>query len=63
MDLSRAARGEASRRAAGVAFALGCSLLRLGLFVFPPERLGVDPILALVASAVPAYDLACTLQG
>jgi hypothetical protein len=46
-----------------LAFALGCSLLRLGLFVFRSERLGVDPILALVASAVSAYDLARTLQG
>ena len=42
---------------------LGCSLPRFGLFVLGPERLGVDPILALVASAVSAYDLARTLQG
>ena len=46
-----------------LACVLGCSLLRFALFVFGPERLGVDPILALVASAVSAYDLARTLQG
>jgi hypothetical protein len=46
-----------------LACVLGCCLLRLTLFVFGPERLGVDPILALVASAVCAYDLARTLQG
>lgn len=42
-------------------FVLGCSLLRFGLFVFRPERFGVDPALALAASAASAYTLARVL--
>jgi hypothetical protein len=41
-----------------VAFALACSLLRFGLFVLGPERLGADPLLALGALVVSAYCLA-----
>jgi hypothetical protein len=47
--------------AAGLAFVLGCSLLRFGIFVSRGEPLGVDPVLALAAAVVSAYTLARTL--
>jgi hypothetical protein len=36
---------------------LGCSLVRLGVFVFGAERFGADALLALAASALSAYYL------
>lgn len=38
-------------------FVMACSLVRFGLFAFRPERLGLDPALALAASAASAYYL------
>jgi hypothetical protein len=38
-------------------FVLGCSLLRVGLFLFQPEHFGVDPMLALAVAAASGYYL------
>jgi len=46
---------------AGLCFVFGCSLLRFGIFALRPERFGVDPALALAASAASAYSLARVL--
>ena len=48
------AQGDVSTLAV-LLFVLGCSLLRLVLFAVGPERFGVDPALALAASAASAY--------
>ena len=44
-------------------FVLGCSLLRLGLFVLHREHHASDALLALAASSTSAYYLRCLLRG
>ena len=49
--------------AGALLFAWACASLRFVLFLAGPERLGVDPLLALAASATTAYYLARVLRG